>query len=261
MDSEKLSKNFVTLIAEKTKHNPAAIHIDLIGLIRLGKNNEERLEQFSEILSSVAVNGGNICIPSYSLSYTNNEEYNIIETPSNIGIVAEHIRKKFPRKRTVDPLFSYVTFGNEISNKHFEVTDYESFGNNSLIEELFEKDGYICSIGGVFRNCTEIHFIEKLLDVKYRADKIFKGSIIDYEGKNHKQQVTFFCKTFDHNLWYNFKNLEEDLKRDGLMEIFKANGQEIFIEGIKFKILYEFVEKKIKKDYKYFIRELKDKRS
>ncbi|MDQ3019275.1 MAG: AAC(3) family N-acetyltransferase [Bacteroidota bacterium] len=257
MDDKKLRDKFVSLIAEKTKHNSAAFHIDLIGLIRLGKSNEERLEEFCDILRGAEMKGGSFCIPAYSLSYTKNEDYNIKKTPSEVGLVAEYIRKKFSDKRTVDALFSYITFGNKISDKHFEVQDYESFGKNSLIEELFETDGYICSIGGVFRNCTEIHFIEKLLDVKYRSDKIFKGSIIDYDDKIHNQQTTYFCKTFDHNLWYDFKNLEQDLKRDGLMEIFKVDGLQFFVEGIKFSILYEYIERKIKNDYQYFIKELK----
>lgn len=248
------------MLAGKTKNNPAAIHIDFIGLIRLGKNNTGRLDEFCNLLKETESKGGNICIPAYSLSYTKNEDYNILETPSsNIGVVSEFVRKKFPELRTVDALFSYISFGKNISRDHFNVNDYESFGNDSLVGEIFEKDGYICSIGGIFRNSTEIHFIEKLLDVKYRSDKIFNGNIIDTDGKIHRQQVTYFCKNFDYNLWYNFKKLEDSLKKDGLMELFKVEGYPMYIEGIKFKTLYDYLEIAIRKDYKYFLNDLKDK--
>ncbi len=257
-----MKESFVNLLAEKTKKHPAAIHIDLIGLIRTGKENTERLDEFCRLLAEVQSKGGNICIPAYSLSYTKNENYNILETPaSNIGVVSEYVRKKFSHFRTVDALFSYIVHGSGITRKHFEPGDYESFGKNSLIGEIFDKDGYICSIGGIFRNSTEIHYIEKLLDVNYRADKIFEGNLTDINGKTHRQRITYFCKKFDHHLWYDFKKLEESLKKDGLMEIFKVDGYPVFIEGIKFKTLYDYLEVEIKKDYKYFINDLQDKRT
>lgn len=257
-----MKESFVSLIAGKTKNNPASIHLDLLGLIRLGKNNAKRMEEFCNLLTEIENEGGNICIPSYSLSYTKKEDYNVLETPaSDIGVVPEYVRKKFPRRRTVDALFSYVTFGKNILENHFEVRDYESFGKNSLIGEIFEKDGYICSIGGIFRNSTEIHFIEKLLEVKYRSDKIFEGNIIDKDGKIQRQQITFFCKKFDYNMWYDFKRLESDLKNEGLMEVFKVNGYPMYIEGIKFRTLYDYLEREIRKDYNYFLNDLKDKRT
>lgn len=256
-----MKESLTDLLAGKTKNNPAAIHIDFIGLIRMGKDNAGRLEEFCNLLKETESKGGNICIPAYSLSYTKNEDYNILETPSsNIGIVSEYVRQNSSALRTVDALFSYITFGKNISRDHFEVKNYESFGNDSLVGELFEKDGYICSIGGIFRNSTEIHFIEKLLEVKYRSDKKFEGNIIDTDGKIHRQQITFFCKNFDFNLWYNFKKLEDSLKKDGLMEVFKVEGYPFYIEGIKFRTLYEYVEIEIRKDYKYFLNDLKDKR-
>ncbi len=252
---------FADFLAEKTRNNPATIHLDLLGLIRLGKDNNERLEVFSKLLVDIENKGGNICLPAYSLSYTKNENYNILQTPSTeVGIVSEYIRKSFPERRTADALFSYTVLGNEISGKHFEARNYESFGGESLIEEVFKKDGYICSIGRVFRNCTEIHFIENLLEVKYRFNKNFYGTITDRENNNYKQQITYFCKNFDYNLWYDFKNLEDNLKQDGLMEILRVEGFPIFIEAIKFKTLYDYIEMKIRKDYFYFIKDLKDKR-
>lgn len=258
---ENLRENFTDLIAEKTKNNPAFIHLDMIGIAKLGKNNIERIKEFCGILENIEKKNGNICIPAYTLSYTKSEEYNLLTTPSaNVGAVCEEVRKEFPEKRTVDALFSYTVFGDGISRKHFEISDYESFGHGSLMEEVFNKDGYIWSIGGVFRNSTEIHFIEKLLEIDYRYDKIFNGKIIDRDGKTHDQQIKYFCKKFDYNLAYDFRNLEIELREDGLMETIKAEGFPIFVSGIKFKTLYDYVEIKIRKDKNYLIKDLKNSR-
>ena len=258
---EKSKENFIDLIAEKTINNPAFIHLDMLGLAKLGKNNDERLDEFRDLLEEIEKKKGNICIPSYSFSYTKNEDYNILKTPCvNVGAVSEHVREKHPERRTVDALFSYIIYGDKISKKHYEISDYETFGKGSIMEEVFNLDGYVWAIGGVFKNSTEIHFIEKLLEINYRYDKIFRGKLIDKEGKSHDQQITYFCKNFDYNLWYDFKNLENELRDDGLIETMKVEGYPFFISGIKFRTLYDYAENKIKKDKMYFLKDLKDKR-
>ena len=69
--------------------------------------------------------------------------------------------------------------------------DYETFGDNSLIGELFNSNGYICCVGDVFHNTpTEVHFIERLLQVSYRSNKTMSGEIIDREGESHFQNLS-----------------------------------------------------------------------
>lgn len=250
-------QKFIKKISELTADNPAFIHLDMLGLTKLAKDNESRLSEFSSLLSDIENEGGNICIPSYSLSYTRKEDYDLINTPVvNAGIVSEFIRQRFTGKRTVDALFSYIVLGNKISGRHFEISDYDSFGRGSLIEEVFEKDGYIWTIGGVFKNSTEIHFIEKELKVNYREDKVFSGNIIDAEGKRYHQNVTFFCKNFDYRYWYDFKGVENDMRSDGMMEVIKQEGYPLFVSGVKFRTLFDYLKKKVDSDSKYICRNL-----
>ncbi len=261
MTANELRNKFVNMLAEKTQDNPAFIHLDMLGLAKLESSNDKRLLEFEKIITDTVTSGGNICIPAYSLSYTRNEEYNMLSTPCvNVGAVSEFIRENNSSRRTIDALFSYIILGNKISGKHFKTGDYESFGGSSVIEEVFNMDGYVCAIGGVFKNSTEIHFIEKLLEVNYRYNKIFCGKLTDPDGYKYDQQITYFCKKFDYNLWYDFKELENDLRDDGLMETFKVEGFPLFITGIRFRLLYDYIEHKIRKDIKYFIKDLKDKR-
>lgn len=255
-------QNFIKKLSELTADKPAFIHLDMLGLTKLAKDNLSRLSEFADLLSEIENEGGNICIPSYSLSYTRKEDYDILNTPVvNAGIVSEFIRQKFSARRTVDALFSYIVFGKVLSKKHFETGDYDSFGTGSLIEEVFEKDGYIWTIGGVFKNSTEIHFIEKELNVDYREDKVFSGTLIDIEGKAHRQNVTFFCKNFDYRYWYDFKKVEIDLRSDGLMEVIKQEGFPLFVSGVKFRTLFEYLKQKVDKDKRYICKDLNFKDS
>ena len=88
MTSNELRREFVNLLAEKTRDNPAFIHLDMLGLAKLESSNDKRLREFEKIITDTVRSGGNICIPSYSLSYTRNEEYNMLSTPCvNVGAV------------------------------------------------------------------------------------------------------------------------------------------------------------------------------
>ena len=101
----------ISTVANKTKNNPLIMHINLIGLFRLGHNNEERFNKFNIILNDIQNSGGNIAIPTYSYSYAQNKLYDMKNTPSKLGVVSEYLRKKNVLKRTIDPNFSYLLFG------------------------------------------------------------------------------------------------------------------------------------------------------
>jgi len=243
-----MKSEFIKLLAQKTRQNPISIHIDVVGLLRIAPTNDARLSELSDIISQASCQGGNIIIPAYSYSYTKNEDYDILHTPSDVGVAAEYLRSKFADKRMVDALFSYLVFADQISKKHFEIKDYESFGDDSLIGELFAKDGYVGSIGGVLSYTTEVHFLERLLGVSYRYNKSFTGTIIDYTGKKHKQKITFYCRKLDSGLRPNLLRLEKDLRQDGLVEIFKIDGYGFEMEAVKIKALYEYIGRKIREN-------------
>ena len=54
-----------------------SLHIDFIGLFRLGKTNEERIQNFEKTIGEHFLdNDCTVVIPSYSHSYTKKEKYN-----------------------------------------------------------------------------------------------------------------------------------------------------------------------------------------
>ena len=100
-----------TFLIEKTRNNPASIHIDLMGLIRLGKNQDEMMNNFYKILIDTQEGGGNIVVPNYTYSFTKNEVFNLNSTLPTIGKVCEYLSKTSVQ-RTQDGNFSYLNFSN-----------------------------------------------------------------------------------------------------------------------------------------------------
>lgn len=238
-------------ISEKLKHKPLFIHINPIGLLRLDRTNIKIYEKFNYFLNEVQNNGGNIAIPTYSYSYTKKEKFDIKNTPSMLDEVSEYLRKMNNLKRTVDANFSYLLFGNGFSNKHLVIDNYNSFGEGSLIEEVFLKDGYLGAVGGALEYLTEIHFLEKKLSVDYRFDKEFSGEIIDHNGFISKQNIIYYCRDLKSDYDVSFVQLKEDLKKNNLIEIWHIDEYNLKIEVIEFKVVYDFIKKKLIDNKKY----------
>ena len=194
---------------------------------------------------------GNIAIPTYSYSYAQNKLYDIKNTPSNLDDIGEYLRKKNTIKRTSDPNFSYLLFGNNFSNRHFEINHSTSFGNNSFIDDVFKQDGYLGAIGGALEYLTEIHFIEKKLDVDYRFDKNFKGVTTSHSGKKIDSTTTFFCRDLSSNYAVSLIQLKHDLLQEKLINEWIIHSYNLRIEVIKFKVVYDFIKEKLIDDPKY----------
>ena len=190
----------------------------------------------------------------YSYTYTKNEVYDILNTPADLDEVSEFLRMNNKSKRTADANFSYLLFGDKFSNKHFKVSNYSSFGEGSLIEEVFNKDGYLGAIGGVLEYLTEIHFLERKLNINYRFDKDFYGTSIDANRCKVNNKITYFCRDLNLNYVNSFVQLKKDIKENDLIETWTIPIYNLKIEVIKIRILFNFIKKKLAVDPKYLCR-------
>ena len=208
---------------------------------------------FYKILIDTQKSGGNIVVPNYTYSLTKNEVFDLYTTPPSVGKVCEYLSKtEVPR--TQDGNFSYLNFSNHFFQDHLQkIESYATFGKNSLIDELFDSDGYLCALGCGLE-FTEIHYIEKKLNVPYRFNKKFTGKIKD-GADEYKQNNTYFCRDTSLGLRSNFDVLYMDLKKEGLIEYWRIDN--IFeIEAIKCRELYTFIKSKLKKNNKYLVSDL-----
>ena len=252
MELDPKFEELACLIADKTSGCLASIHIDASGLIRLGDDNGERLENFNKLILRIESLGGKVMIPTFSYSYPKDEQFNMLETPSDVGIVTEYIRKRNPLKRTADGMFSYLLFNNDPESQYFDVVDYEIFGKDSLIAELFNANGYICCVGNVFYNTpTEVHFMEQLLDVPYRFNKNMSGEFVDHNNKLHQQNLLFYCRDLEIDLYSDMTRLETDLRAENLFEYWQVEGLDFQIEAVHMKDIFELLKIKLEENPLY----------
>ena len=252
---EKVSDKFIEL----TLNNPGFLHFDSMGFFRLSTEKNSMLETLNSLFLLIEQRGGNILLPTYSYSFTKNEVYSIGNSPSDLGRVSEYLREKNPSRRTSDANFSYICFGNNFLEDYFKPRDWNTFGAySSLIADMFNKDGYLLSVGDKLHFSTEVHYLEKMLNVQYRFDKIFSGKIEALDGTLHEQNMKYFCRDVEFSNKYNsivsFEKLFTDMKKNQLIQEFVIEDT-IKIDSVKLQVVYAFVKDKLKEDAFYLMKD------
>lgn len=147
-----------------------------------------------EILESLGVK--NIIVPTFTYSFCNGEDYDVVNSKSLMGALSEYYRKKNGRFRTKDPLLS-ISVPNELKDK-FRNLGNNSLGENSGLDVIHHMDGVKFLFFGapMEESFTYVHYVEKMLDVPYRFDISFNGRIINSGGdiEERNQSIHTACK-------------------------------------------------------------------
>ena len=125
-------------------------------------------------------------------------------------------------------------------------------------DEVYNKDGYLGAVGGALEYLTEIHYLERKLNVSYRFDKFFKGSSVNTNGKVVNNQLTYFCRDLEADYSVSFVQLKEDIRLEGLVKTWKLEEYNLKIEVVKIQELYVFIKEKLLNNPKYLWRKIQN---
>ena len=167
------------------------IHSDVMfGKPPTGFRRQEYLRILYQIIEDLGVR--NIIVPTFTYSFCNHEDYDVLNSKTSMGAFNDYIRKQNGRYRTLDPILS-LSVPENLKCK-FENPGEHSLGENSGLDILHHMDGVkFLFFGADIANCfTFVHYVEKMMDVPYRFNMPFVGNIIDYAGNR------FMKKQFIH---------------------------------------------------------------
>ena len=118
---------------------------------------------------------GTLVIPTFSYSFTQNEDFDVNTTKSKIGKFSEFCRTMPGVERSRHPIFSVVAIGkNKNLFKNSKIDD--CFGKNTCFDLLYKVDAKLMNLGCHF-NLTFAHYVEQKLKVNYRYFKYFEGLV------------------------------------------------------------------------------------
>ena len=228
------------------------LHSDIVfGRIAKGMKRKEYLGALYDSLKALGVKS--LIIPTFSYSFNNGEDYDVVNSKSYIGALNEYIRVNGEsRYRTMDPLLSVSV--NEDLKGLFDHPGDHSLGEGCALDTIHHMDGVKFLFFGIhMRQCfTYLHYIEKMLDVPYRFDKEFEGDVIDYEGNRTHKKQSIHTQLKGVKL-LDYEGFENRLINDGLMKEERLGDRTVAC--ISEKDIYREIVEAINRDPNSFLEE------
>lgn len=225
-------------------------NIGFFGRLDGGNDRENYYRIFKDAIFEVIGDAGTLVVPTFSYSFCWNKVFDKEKTPGICGIFSEMVRMDPQSLRSDDANFSIAAIG---KNAEYFTKDAQahSFGEKSFWERFLKCDGKFCNFNYDSAS-TFIHYVEKLIDVEYRYDKIFPGKFVS----NSKEiDDIFYHFVYDLDKPENipdFTKFDKCAKEMGIAKIADlGRGQ---IVSIPAKDTLELIKKKIEKYPEFLIK-------
>jgi aminoglycoside 3-N-acetyltransferase len=139
---------------------------------------DSRLDHLIDEMKSYFSTAGSILVPAFTYSFTKNEYYDVLKTPSSVGLFSERFRHGSDVKRSRHPIFSVSTWG-KFGGDFLEGRNDDCFGPGTFFEMLLERNVKLVTLGCSLNSVTFVHYVEQRQQVSYRFMKTFSGKIIE----------------------------------------------------------------------------------
>lgn len=253
------------------KGDTLALEIDTMrfGKICSGLNKTNFLEAVFKIFYELVGPEGNIIVPTFSYSWgidSPEKHFDVLNTPSKVGLFPEYFRKRKDTIRTLDPMFSFAIWGKdkEWLSKNKNKT---SFGKGSLYEKIHKLNAKLVSFGIKKHDPTFIHYIEQFFhenieSLHYRFIKKFTGTLVNrnnHKRVKYKDYQFCFSRFLDRHIDLEFdeKKIVRDLDKENKLATIEIGNGRICISGCESTFNTGLAG--LKADKKYFLRKKEKK--
>jgi aminoglycoside 3-N-acetyltransferase len=138
---------------------------------------------------------GTVLLPTFNFqSWTESHYFDVLETPSQMGIVGELARRRADFQRTPHPVYSFAVLGAD-ADKYMACDDEEAYGDNSVFAHFLDVDGLIVSYGLDYNNTFSLlHFVERKVGVTHRRIKMFGGIYVGHDRRAALKNYSMFVR-------------------------------------------------------------------
>ena len=164
-----------------------------------------------------------ILVPAFTYSFTKSGLFHQIYSRSETGRFSEEVRNNFSKYRTPDPIFSMLDVKNWLG-KQKDINCLVAFERGCIWEKLLNEESIIINIGLDTLVATQIHYLERLMDVPYR--KIINKTGLIYKDKEVFEPVdyVFYARDFNNLRKLNWPLIEKKLLSVGVLNKFVWEG-------------------------------------
>ena len=183
----------------------------------LSVQRDEQLNHLMNEIVEFSGTEGTVVVPTYSYSFTKQQDFHVRNTPGDVGLFSEAFRKLSIALRSKNPNFSVASIG-KYARDFQEARIDDAFGAGTAFDLLHKFNAKIVCLGCEFDRITLVHYLEQSLNVSYRYFKTFSGKILDDEG-SQSVDTTYFVKDLNLNAAVDLRLLKERGIDRGLVRV------------------------------------------
>ena len=169
----------------------------------------EGIENGPEIVIDAILNvlgsEGTLIMPTFNYGFLRGETWDIRNSPSQMGVLTEVVRKDPRAKRMFHPIYSVTAIG-KLAEEISVLRSNDCFGETTIFKKLRDWNAKIMIIGLPYsKSFTFLHHCEQAANVDYRFMKEFNGLAIDEEGKSQELSITMLVRDVDKGIVLDFE--------------------------------------------------------
>jgi aminoglycoside 3-N-acetyltransferase len=171
------------------------------------KKNKDSAKLLLNCLKDAVGDDGLIIVPTFFYDFCKGSDFDIDNTPSQVGYFSTYILNNNESIRTSHPIFSVAMIGRS-AKELCENISTDAFGKESIFDKLYNLSrSKILFFNSNFDTCTFVHYVEQMYNVNYRYIKEFKGDAI-IGGEKFSVLCTYFVRPLDGTVNTDMDKLE-----------------------------------------------------
>jgi len=170
------------------------IHSSLFRASPVKEDLRETYESLREILGKYST----LCFPAFTFRNNSklNPSWSEIQTPGEVGILNEYVRKNLNSQRSIHPTHSFSIVG-EQAHEIIKQSGGSAFGTDSALNQMITRGAYNISFGAPFiGGHSFLHVAEELNQVPYRSNITLDTACELQDGSQSRQTFTYFARNF-----------------------------------------------------------------
>ena len=156
---------------------------------------------------------GTLVVPTFTYSFTKGEIFDRDLSPSTVGQLTEHFRRRADVLRSRHPLFSVAAHG-PLAGAFATSATNDCFGPGTAFDLLYRRHGKIACLGCGFDRITFVHYVEQRANVDYRYPKRFDG-VIRHSGADEAMSVSYLVRDLARDTPCDLGRLKRSLQQSG----------------------------------------------
>jgi aminoglycoside 3-N-acetyltransferase len=179
--------------------------------------DDQRLDLLIAAIEAAIAPDGTLVVPTFSYSFTKGEIFDVLKTPSAVGMVSERFRIQPGVLRSADPIFSFACKG-PLASELCAIPVMECFGPDSVFAALHRLNADIVNLGcSLSRGGTFVHYVETAHGVAYRYRKEFSGTVVSPNCEKRESSVIYNVRDLTRKSEADLQRLQERLLGEGKM--------------------------------------------